>query len=298
MFKDRTKAYFALLLTAVIWGIAGPVIKVTLGTLPPFTFLFWRFLLVCLVAVPLYIFYIKKHPLRFSDLLPLSMFGLMSTTINLSLIFLGFEKTTALDGSLISSITPIFIVIAGILFLKEKEEKKEIFGLALVIVGTIITVFQPLLSKKALAVENSFGNFLILLAGIEWAFFVLWTKKLFKKYPPLLVTLHSAIVALITFLPLALLENNFHFPNYQLLIANYNVLLGVSYMAFLSYLLAYFTYEYGMSKIEISEGSLFSYLQPLFAAPFAIIWLGEVITLPFLIGAGFIAAGVVFSEWK
>lgn len=298
MKKDRVKAYFALLATAAIWGIAGPVIKVTLGTLPPFTFLFWRFLLVCIVAVPIYIVYLKKHPIKFSDLLPLSIFGLMSTTINLGLIFLGFERTTALDGTLISAVTPIFIVIVGILFLKEKEEKKEILGLSLVIVGTLITIVQPLLEHKTLAIENSFGNFLILIADLEWAFFVLWTKKTFKKYPPLLVTLHSAIIALITFLPLALLENSFQFPDYHLLITNYNVLLGVSYMAFLSYLLAYFTYEYGMSKIEISEGSVFSYLQPLFAAPFAILWLGEIVTLPFMIGAGFIALGVVLSEWK
>lgn len=304
MLSSKTKAYFALLTTAALWGIAGPVIKATLAYLPPFTFLFYRFFLVIIITLPWYFLYLKKHPLKWSDLLPLSFLGFLATTLNLGLIFVGFEKTTALDGTLLSSVTPIFIVILGVTFLKEKVKRHEFLGLILVVVGSFITVVQPLLESQVFAWQNAFGNLLILIAGFVWAGFVLFSKKSFSHFPPLLITLHSSMVAFITFLPLALWESNF-----PLLLSNFKIhllpsiiyhpeFLGVFYMAFISYLLAYFLYEYGMSKIEISEGSIFAYLQPIFAAPFALLWLGESITLPFVAGAAIIALGVVLSEWK
>ncbi|MFZ5366259.1 MAG: EamA family transporter, partial [Patescibacteria group bacterium] len=56
MSKKRLTAYLLLTLTAAIWGIAGPVIKNTLQFIPPFTFLFWRFLLASLIFLPFFIF--------------------------------------------------------------------------------------------------------------------------------------------------------------------------------------------------------------------------------------------------
>ncbi|PJA42810.1 EamA family transporter, partial [Candidatus Woesebacteria bacterium CG_4_9_14_3_um_filter_39_10] len=43
MNPHRLKAYILLLIVAVIWGIAGPVIKFTLGGFPPLLFLTYRF---------------------------------------------------------------------------------------------------------------------------------------------------------------------------------------------------------------------------------------------------------------
>ncbi|PIP57395.1 hypothetical protein COX03_03365, partial [Candidatus Woesebacteria bacterium CG22_combo_CG10-13_8_21_14_all_39_10] len=56
MNPHRLKAYILLLIVAVIWGIAGPVIKFTLGGFPPLLFLTYRFGLSTLVAVILFAF--------------------------------------------------------------------------------------------------------------------------------------------------------------------------------------------------------------------------------------------------
>ena len=298
MKRGRITAVLLLLVTTAIWGIAGPVIKGTLSYFPPFTFLFFRFGLVFIFALPLYLWYLGLHKLRAKDFFILTIYGLMATTINLSLIFVGYDKTTALEGTLISSLYPMFIVLLGVFFLREKITKLEIAGLALVVIGSIATVFEPLFFGNGMAISHTFGNSLILLADLEWAFFVLFTKKSFDKYPPLLVILHSSIVAFLSFIPLALVENNLSLPNFQYLISNTDALYGVIYMAFLSYFVAYFLYEVAMSKIEISRGSVFAYLQPIFAAPLAVFWLEEKLTIPFLAGAAVIALGVVLSEWK
>jgi len=294
----RLKAYIALLFVAAIWGIAGPVIKHTLHFLPPFTFLFYRFLFVSLFCLPILLYLWKKSKISFQDLPKLFLLGLMSTTINLSLIFFGFERTTALDGTLLSSITPIFIVIGGAMFLKEKVTRLEKIGLLVVLAGAFLTVIQPLLEKGIFAQENLLGNLLILFAGLQWTTYVLLAKESLKRHSPLAITASAGLVGLITFLPLAFFEQGKAIFNFNFLVSSPSAFWGVFYMAILSYVLAYFLYNFGISKIEVSEAAIFSYLQPLFAAPLAVLWLKEIVTLPFLFGASVIALGVFLSEYR
>jgi drug/metabolite transporter (DMT)-like permease len=51
-------------------------------------------------------------------------------------------------------------------------------------------------------------------------------------------------------------------------------------------------------SIEIGEVGVFYYLQPVIAAPIAVVWLGEKVTLPFIAGAAIIAIGVGIAEYK
>jgi drug/metabolite transporter (DMT)-like permease len=290
--KTRILAYTAMLSAVAIWGVAGPVIKATLTDLPPFTFLFYRFLVASFFCLPILAYQWKRREVGTGDFAKLFLLGLMSTTINLSLIFLGFERTTALDGTLISAITPIFIVVGGVVFLKEKITRLEKIGLMVVLLGTITTVVQPLIEGGTFARENLLGNLLILAAGLEWTAYIILAKEDFKRHSPLVITTSGSLVGLATFLPIAFWETGLKFEPTPLAI------FGVLYMAILSYVLAYFLYNFAASKIEISEVAIFAYLQPLFAAPLAVFWLGETITPTFLAGALVIAVGVVITEYR
>ena len=236
--------------------------------------------------------------LRKQDIWPLTVFGYLATTLNLGLIFLGFERTTALDGTLLGVISPLFIVALGVLFLKEKISPHAKWGLLLAFIGSIVTVVQPLFEGIAFPLENIFGNVLILIGAIVWAVFTFISKKSFKHFSPTLITLHSSIVGLVTFMLLAFIEHGYAFPPVEFIFSSKPIFWGVFYLSILSYLVAYFLYEYGMSKIKISEGSLFTYLHPLFALPVAYFWLGETVTAAFIVGAVLIAVGVVFAEKK
>ncbi|MBI4136958.1 EamA family transporter [Candidatus Roizmanbacteria bacterium] len=299
MFKSqRFRAYAALLSVAVMWGVASVVIKGTLKHLEPMTFLYFRFIMLLPLTIPWYVWYLKKHPVNRSEIAPLTLFAFVATTLYLSLIFWGFERTTAMEGNLLGTLNPIFIVLLGVLILKERITFREKMGLGLAVIGTMITVVQPILEGNTFAFENTWGNTIILIASVIWGLFVLYSKKNFKHFSPLLITLHGSLVAGVTYPLLAFLENGFSLPSWDLLFVSQGVFWGVFYMAFISYVLAYMLYEYGMSKIEISEGSVFTYLQPLFATPLAVIFLGEMISIPFIIGASVIFVGVVLSEWK
>jgi len=307
MEKNRLLAYLAMIVTVAIWGIAGPVIKITLRDIQPFALLALRFLVSAVVISPILCLYLKKNPDQvprsFSEVGQLILLTLLGTTTTLTLVFLGIARTTALDASLIIATAPLFIIlggsvvcIKGVVCLREKVTRLEKLGLAIALTGVGATVLQPLLEGGIFAGGNLAGNLLVLASNISWTAFTLLTKEAFKRFSPLLVTATSFIFGFFTFLPLALIENP-NLPSALIRIPP-SAWTGILYMSLLSSIVAYFAYAWAVSKIEASEAAVFAYLEPIFSVPFAYLWLGEVPTAAFLIGAIIIAAGVVISEYQ
>jgi len=298
MNQRRIKIYLILLLVALIWGLAGVVIKYTLRGFPPLVFLTYRFFLSAIFGLPL-IFLLKKQLPHDSKLFWHSVFyGFLSSTVALALLFWGIELTTAIDATLIAAIGPITIAAAGAIFLKEHVTLRERVGISIAFAGTTLTIVEPLLHNQG---HLSFisGNLLVFISVLVTTATVVYAKILMRKnVSPLFVTNISFVVGFLTILPLTLfvyspeqiIEIVFH--------AQLSYHLGVLYMAFLSGLLAYFLWHIATRSIEIGEVGLIDYLYPLFGTPLAVFWLKEKITPPFILGAVIIALGVIIAEYK
>ncbi|MBU2577315.1 DMT family transporter [Patescibacteria group bacterium] len=292
---SRKKAYLALLTTSVIWGLAPPIIKYTLGFISPFTFLFYRFMLASVIlAVPFTIKLIKIKP-SFNDFLKYTLLGFLGTPLTLFILFTGIQKTTAVDASIIAVITPILVILGGVLFLKEKVTATEKKGIALILLGTIITILQPLFETGLSVVQNIYGNTLVFVGSLTWAIFTLLSKKE-KKLDSFILSSFSFVVGMFCFSLLALTGNSFS-AEFEINKLNLNAFLGIVYMAVLGSVVAYYTYIYGLSKIEASEATIFTYLQPVFAVPISIIFLKEKVDFAFMVGAVIIIVGVFVCEF-
>lgn len=286
MSKERKYACLALLATSIIWGIAPPVIKYTLSFISPFSFLFYRFLTAMIIVLIPFILRLKKIKLKIKDLPVYFLLGFLCAPLNLGLLFLGIQKTTAIDASLISITSPILIILGGALFLREQITKKEKIGIFLALLGTILTIIQPLLEIKPSAGLNLEGNFLIFLGTLAWVVFTLLAKKN-QKLDPFLLTCFSYLIGIIFILPFFIFEKT---------TINILAVPGIIYMALFSSVFAYFFYVFGLTKMEASEAGVFTYLQPIFAVPISAIFLREKVTIPFLVGASTIAVGVFICE--
>ncbi|HUS60313.1 MAG TPA: DMT family transporter [Nevskiaceae bacterium] len=287
MTKARKTAYAALLTTAVIWGFAPPIIKYTLGFIDPVSFLFYRFLVAgLLLALPLFL-KLKKTKFSLKKTGKYLALGFLGTPLTLILLFIGIQKTTAIDASIIWIISPILVVLGGAFFLKENVTKIEKIGIGLTLMGTLITIFQPLLESGVNFGGNIWGNALVFGGTCVWAGFTLLTKKE-KSLDPFILSSSSFLVGALVMFPFFLTRPVLTVPK--------PAIFGILYMALLGSMVAYFTYIYGLAKIEASEATIFTYLQPLFAVPLAAVWLAEKITLLFLIGALLIGLGVFICE--
>ncbi len=293
--SQRLPAILAIATVTVIWGLAGPVIVWTLQFIPPFTFLFLRFLIAAIVILPFALkvrFWKEINRQNFPTLLGLSLLG---TTFGLAILFYGYQFTTALDGSLISLLAPLLIIVGGAVFLKEEITKLEKIGLVVAFAGSVVTLAQPLLERGTSGERAALGNALVLLYTVSWAAYALWNKKIGKKFSTLTVTAVPIFVSAFAFAPLALIEFR-HFPA-----SRFNLqasLPGILYMSLPSYILAFYFYDWAVRRIEVSEAALYGYLQPVFAFPAAYLLLGETPTRYFLLGGVLIGIGVFLTEYK
>lgn len=296
MTKERKSAYLALLATSLIWGLAPPIIKYSLYFITPLAFLFYRFLIVSLILFIPLVFRLKKLKPDRKKILKYLGLGFLGTPLTLYFLFEGVKRTTAIDSSVIGVITPILVILGGVFLLKEKVEFNEKLGIALTLLGTIITIVQPILESGLGMTKNVWGNFLVFLHSLSWASFTLLAKKE-KALDPFTLSAFSFVVGLVFMVFLIPLQPTL-LADLVVAPSHFSAFLGVLYMATLGSVIAYFTYIFGVSKIEASEATVFTYLQPLFAIPVSVVFLGEQITLPFLLGALLIIGGVFICEFR
>jgi drug/metabolite transporter (DMT)-like permease len=286
-----------LLIVTAIWAIATPVIKFTLSGFNSLTFLTYRFGLSSVIAIISILFVGWRLPKDKKILTLMLIYCLLNPTVILGFYFLGMEKTTVLDTTLIFLINPILFSTAGVIFLKEHITKREKVGMAIAALGTALTVIEPIIHNGANFTKLS-GNILILVSAIISVGTAILAKKLLRYgVHPLTMTNFSFLVGFLTLLPLFLIMRPASFTN-SFIDTPLPYHLGVIYVALLSGSLAYYLSNKAQKTIEVGESAVFAYLSPLFSAPLAVIWLKEKITPIFILGAVIITVGVIIAEVK
>lgn len=299
-FSARLKPLLAIALASIIWGAASPIFKWSLTNIPPFTLAFLRFSLAALILYPFLQkkFYSKKssaYPLEKRDFIWVFLFGFFGITLNISAFFLGLRLAPSINASIIGAIQPFILLALGASYLKEKIEKMEILGTLISLIGILVIILDPLLTNGQAAKTSFLGNLFFIIAMLGAVGQTLIGKKLFNKYlSPLPITFYAFIVGAFSFFPLFLLEY-WQNPGW---LGNLDLAggVGIFYGVVFSSLLAYVFYDYGLSKIEASETGVFNYLMPITAILIAVPFFGEKITWPFIIGAIFVAIGILLTE--
>lgn len=321
--KNLLLAYAALGGATIIWAAAGPVIKLTLGYIPPLTFLFLRFFIACVILLPFIIFQLRKTKIDKRDFFNLFLFGVLEQTA-LALIFVGLEFTTVLESTIIGVLGSILAVSAGHYFYNDKVNSKVKIGLIIASIGAILVVIEPVIFGNVhdiKMVERLFGNFMILLYNITWVIYIIWSKfslgnqkspilkktlsfihlkPMKKTYPASLLTAFALFVGLITIMPLSLAENlgvfGQRFADFDIFAIKPIGLLGLLYMAVLSSVVAYIIYQWALDYVQVSDTAFFGYLAPIFTLPVSYFLLGETLRWSMIFGAVVIALGVVIAE--
>lgn len=296
--NKRLTAYLLLLLVAVIWGAALPIIKFTLGGFSPLIFLTYRFGVSTVISLIFILFLGLQMPRKKPVILLTLGYGFLTSTVTLGLLFLGIERTTAVDTTLIAAIAPILVTVAGVVFLNEHATRRERAGIALAFSGVVVTLLEPIL-KNHDGVFGLAGNILVFVSVLAGTASAVMAKVILRKeVSPATAVNISFIVGFLTLLPAALILYPPQVIINQIQSASLPYHLGLWYMAIFSGNIAYFLWHKAQKTIEVGEAGLFTYLQTLFALPLAVLWLGETISPAFVIGVLIITTGVLLAEYK
>lgn len=312
----------AMLVATAVWGFAPPIIKYTLDYIPPFSFLFYRFLIVCILLFPFIYLELRKQRVGLGEFPALAVSGLLGQT-SLILLFIGLKYTSSLEVAVIGIIAPLLMVVAGHYFFNEKVNKHIQVGLVITTIGTLILAIGPLLDTGASPVSRNYrllGNGLIVLYNLLWTAHVLWSKRIRgenstkvnevarffgipiprKRYSSELVTGISFYIGLLTMTPLYIMEStgNTGVSRFNILELSTAGWLGLLYMALLSSIVAYGLFEWSLKYLKVTDTVIFSYISPVFTLPAAFFILGELPTNDIILGSIVIAAGILVAEKK
>lgn len=284
------KAIFALIIANIIWGSAAPIFKWSLMSTPPFTLAVMRFGLATLILLPFVKNKLKIYPKDFFSIIVIALTGI---TINISFFFLGLEYSESINAPIIASSAPLFIILFGFIFLKDKLKRRTILGGLVGLIGVLVIVVLP-------GIEHGFdvsllGNIFLVLAMFGSVISAILIKKIIKRYDPLTITFWSFLIGTLGFLPM-------FFDEIQrvgfLPIVNEQVVLGILFGAFLSSVVGYYLHTWALKYMPVEDVGLFIYMDPIVAVIIAYPLLGEVPTFHFIIGSILVFLGIFVAEGR
>lgn len=278
------------LTAASIWGGMYVVSKVVLEVIPPFTLLAIR---LTLGAFALGIVAMIRREGNFSkaDFRNSFLVGIIGYGISLGFQFIGTKLSTASNGSLVTSATPAFVLLFAPLLLKEKTTTRGLVALIVSSLG-VLAVIDP---RNADFSSTLFiGNLSLLAAALTWALYSVLVRKV-STQGNLLVT---STVMLIAGIPSSLIFGYFEIQKQDIGEITFGIIGGILFLGIISTAIAMFLWNYAFTAAPASTASLTFFAQPIVGTLLGWLFLGEEITLLFIMGGILIGIGLIISNVK
>lgn len=290
--KATTKAHLALLGTNLFFAINFTAIKYVIngGFAKPFAINLVRVGISSILLWVLFFLGPARTPIKRDDIGRFILCALMGVAINQLLFVKGLSLTYPIHASLLMLSTPILITVIAAWLLKEKINSVKIAGLFLGIVGAVILVTSK--EKTGNAKEVLWGDIMVLLNAIAYTIYFVLVKPLMKRYNPIAIIRIIFTIGFFMMLPFCWQEfREVDWKSYTPL-----AWLSLSTIVFLGTFLAYLFNVYGIKILGASVAGTYIYSQPVFAATIAYFLLDEAITVPKMLAAVCIFAGVYLTN--
>ncbi len=279
------------LTAAAIWGGMYVVSDVVLKIIPPFTLLTIR-LLLGLLSLGIVVWW-KRAALRFPtrrEIATLLAVGFVGFGISVGAQFVGTDRSTAVNGSLVTSASPAFILIFAALILREKLTLQRIAAVILASIGVVI-IIDP--SKADFGSATFFGDLALAVAAVTWGLYSVLVRKVSVNLDTLVVTVFAFVGGLFLTIPAALIE----VQSRPIGTIDGGVILGILYLGIVSTAGAMWLWNRSFALVDASIASLFFFAQPLVGGVLSVLLLNQEVTGNLLWGGFFIIIGVLLSVY-
>ena len=290
MANNRSKLIPILeaLFTVIVWGASFIATKVAIRDISPVTLVWLRFGIgVIVLGIAAAARRQLALPKR-SELGYFALLGFLGITFHQWLQSTGLLTAQASTTAWIIASTPVFMVLLGWGFLKEKLSRLQMLGITLAAVGVLLVVGKGDISSLAAGKFGTPGDFLILISAPNWAVFSILSRRGLQQYPAtrmmLYVMVFGWLFSTVLFLTGAGIGE----------IANLSRdgWIAVLFLGVIVSGGAYIAWYDALAVISASQIGVFLYLEPLVAVVVAAIVLGEPLLLASLLGGAIILFGV------
>src|ERR687897_2849114 len=280
--------YLFLVLAPLFWAGNFVFGIPLLEALPPFGINLVRWVLACLVLVPLTLALEGRFPRPARHQWPtLVAMALTGVVLFNALVYLSLLYTTSTNAALINGTTPILTMVLAAAIGLDRLTGRRLAGALVSLVGVGWIVSRGSLGAL---IDLSFnrGDLIMLVAALTWAIYTILLNRMRGALSPL-ATL--TIVTVLAVPPLGAI-GGYELMSRPIETITPMVVVGLVYISVLASVAAFMAWSVGIKGIGAARGSIFLNLIPVFTAVIAVLTLGERIGLVQLIGGSLVIGGV------
>ena len=277
--KEQRQAELMLLFLTTIWGSTFIVIRNTLHGVGPMTLLALRFSIGFLVVFIL--FFGRMRRIKRMDVIAGSILGVMFFAGNV-LQTTGLQYTTAGVSGFITALSVVIVPVLAIVMLRQRPTRGAVVGIVLATVGLALLSLNENLSL-------GYGDLLTLGCAVAFAFHIVYVSKFaHDTEPTVMVAVQLGLAAIAATVLAFTTETVGPFTP--------NVLLAGLYLGLLPTAFCFVLQVYGQRRTSATRAALIFTAEPVFAATFAFLVAGELLSGRGLVGCVFILAGMIAAE--
>jgi len=266
MNKEKLQGHIAMFFTATIFGINIPFSKTLMPEwMSPEAMTYSRFLFGA-IAFWITSLFVNSEHVTTKDLRLLFFGALLGVVFNQGFFIEGLMRTSASDASIVTTTTPIMVMIISFLFLHEPITTKKAGGVFLGFVGVLAIIITSDFDNNG-RTPSFLGDLFCILSSFSYAFFLVLTRSISKRYQSLTIMKWMFLFAAILTFPMGykdlLTARIFTQFNHAALGSFIYMMLGAT---FITYLLI----PVSQKRIRPTTIGMYNYLQPLMASVISI----------------------------
>jgi drug/metabolite transporter (DMT)-like permease len=280
-----------MLLAALIFGLNYLVGRWVVGDVQPYVLGFIRWTAGVIILLP----FAWKHIRNDIDLINsnwklLGLAGFLMPFMGAGVTYVALNYTDAVNAGVIQTSMPVMIVLLSWIFLRERTACVQWLGLVVAIAGVIYMVARGNPSTLLTFSFNK-GDAILIFCNLGLAGYAVTVKLLPSNLHPLsLITVVCAVGAA-CHLPFFVYE----LFSGQAITWGVKALVSLRFVAIFPSVFAILLWNFAINRIGPSRAGIYMYLVPVYAAVFAVPFLGESIGVYHVVGAALIIGGVTLS---
>jgi drug/metabolite transporter (DMT)-like permease len=213
----------------------------------------------------------------------LFLLSLLGVTCNQLLYLNGLERSTVSNAGLLMCLIPVFTFVIAALFRQERFRPMRALGVTISLGGALFWWSQE---RSELVDEYAFGNLLIAINTVSYAAYMVISRPVVRRIPPLVAIAWIFILSALT-APLVAIGTDLWPED-----APRQVWLSLLYVLVFATVISYLLNIYALRRLRSSTAAIYIYAQPLIAASAGALILGEELTPVFLGAAALIFTGI------
>lgn len=287
----KSMALVALWAAVFLWASSFIALKFAFRTFDPMVVIFGRMFVAS--ACFMFVFSKLKQKITYKpgDWKLLAFMGICEPGLYFVFEALALSYTDAAQAGMICALLPLMVGVTAWMVLGEKLTKRMLAGFALAIIGAIALSLGA--ETTATASNPMLGNFLEFMAMVCACGYIITLKYLSPRYGPWFLTMIQAFIGAIFYFPLLFLPTTTLPTTFDPL-----GLGSIIYLGIFVTILAYGSYNYGVSKVPASQATAFINLIPAITLIMSMVILDERLNWIQYAACAVVIAGVYISQDK